>query len=563
MTVQNKKGILYSKDQTPPTSSLFFSSLQHMVVVLSLGLALPIIVARESALNVEDSARLLAATLFMMGVISILQSSKIRHLGTGYQSFSVTESSALFACVMAAQLGGIPLVCGMTLFSGLLKIGLSSIIYKIRKFFPPEVTGTMIFILGISIIPTALRNFLGAEAFAATGVNTPHMIVACLSFLSMFICGVFFPKLRQYAVLLGTAIGYALSVAFGLIGGVQLASLADTPAFSLPIYNAFSLAFDARAIIPFLVVTIASVIDNIGDFTAIQSTNDANFQKPDWRMIQTGMRGAGIGTAISALFGGMIQGTATANIGIAGATGITSRMVAYVGGAMMIVLAFIPKLTGFLSMIPSPVLGAILLYSVCFIMAGGFQTLASIEMDTRRTFLIFISIIMSISTLIPSLYAFLPEQVSTVLVSPVVMGAVMLLVLNLLVRIGRKQVISITAPVRSDAFPDTEKALDEAFKGWATPRVVSQKVKIGLSALCESIEDIDPDAIFKVDIAYNELQVKLDIVCERSNHEKALQNDADGTGLWDITQMMLSHLFESAKTTTVGGNLHITIKEDV
>ena len=139
-----KKTILYSSSQTPPRGPLFFSSLQHMLLVVSLGLALPVSVGRTVGLDLSQSTSLVSAALFAMGVTGILQTLPGRYIGSGYQSLSVSDSAALAACIMAAQIGGIPLVLGMTIFSGVLKGLLGSFTFRFRKLFPPEVTGTMI-----------------------------------------------------------------------------------------------------------------------------------------------------------------------------------------------------------------------------------------------------------------------------------------------------------------------------------------------------------------------------------------------------------------------------------
>ena len=425
-----QKTVLYSSGQVPPAMPLFFSSLQHMLLVLSLGMAMPVSIARVVGLDLKLSASLLAAALFCMGFTCILQTIPNRILGSGYQSISVADSAALSACILAAEIGGIPLVLGMTIFSGVLRFILGSFTFKLRRFFPAEVTGTMIFILGINLVPTALKNFLGS---ATGGVYNPmHLLVAVLTLLFMLACALFIKPLKPYTALLGIVFGFVLSAVTGVFDPASLSQMREQPLVALPIYQELSYSFDLRAVIPFVVVTVAGVVDNIGDFSACQSADDPNFKKPNWRSIESGIRGNALGTALSGLLGGPIQSTATTNIGIAGASGITSRAVAYLTGGLLMVASFFPGLTGVLSLIPTPVLGAVLLYSGCYIMAGGFSALSECVLDDRRIFTIFLSVFFAISTLIPNLYSFLPESVSTILVSPMVMGVCVLLITTLL-----------------------------------------------------------------------------------------------------------------------------------
>ena len=249
--------------------------------------------------------------------------------------------------------------------------------------------------------------------------------------LFMLACSLFIKALKPYTALLGIVFGFVVSMITGVFDPASFSQVGNQSFVALPVYKELGYAFDLRVIIPFVVVTVAGVVDNIGDFSACQSADDPNFKKPDWRSIEGGIRGNGLGSVISGLLGGPIQSTATTNIGIAGASGITSRAVAYLTGAMLMLVSFFPGITGILSLIPTPVLGAVLLYSGCYIMAGGFSALTSCVMDDRRIFTVFLSIFFAISTLIPGLYSFLPESVATILVSPMVMGVCVLLITTL------------------------------------------------------------------------------------------------------------------------------------
>ena len=256
----------------------------------------------------------------------------------------------------------------------------------------------MIFILGINLVPTALKNFLGSPA---DGVYDPmHLVVAVSTLVFMLSCTLFLKPLKPLkpcTALLGIVFGFVLAAVTGVFDVSVLGEVSGQAAVALPIYKDLAYDFDFAVLIPFVVVTVAGVVDNIDDFSACQSADDPDFKKPDWRSIESGIRGSALGTVLSGLLGGPIQSTATTNIGIAGASGITSRVVAYLAGAMLMAASFFPGLTNLLSMIPTPVLGAVLLYSGCYIMSGGFSALTECVLDDRRIFTIFLSIFFAIS----------------------------------------------------------------------------------------------------------------------------------------------------------------------
>ncbi len=558
-SLKTKKVLLYSAEQTPPPAPLFFSSLQHMLLALSLGMAVPVSVARVAGLDLAHSASLLAAAFFTMGVATLFQTYPGKFLGCGYQSMSVSDSAALAACLLAAEIGGVSLVLGMIVFSGVLKLLMSGFTFKMRKFFPAEVTGTMIFILGINIIPSAFKNFLGTSVNGT--YDYMHLTVAVVTLIFMLACTLFIKPLKPYTALLGIGFGFVMAIVTGVFDVSSFAQLSNSSLVALPIYMDLSYSFDYRALVPFIVVTIASVVDNIGDFTAVQSSNDVNFKKPNWKSIENGIRGASIGTIISGLAGGPVQSTATTNIGIANASGITSRMVAYVASAMLIVASFFPMITGALSMIPSPVLGAVLMYSGCYIMAGGFSALSSRELDDQRIFVIFLSIFFAVSTLMPGVYSFLPKAVAQVIVSPMVMGVAILMITTLLSRIGANKKFTFITGVTPVYIPALNKELEKICKQWGTEREVLRKLEISLDGLCEAVAEMDPKANLFFKVVYDELQLRLhiesrDCVLQRSD-------DSDDISTLEVSLMMLNNMFDNVKTKWDVGSIIIDMEVDI
>ncbi len=544
-----KNGLLYGANQTPPPAALIFSSLQHALLVLSLGMALPVAVSRAAGLNLLNSASYLAAALFCMGITAILQTVPGKFIGSGYQSLSTTDSAAICACVLAAETGGIPLVLGMTVFSGILRAVIGSFAYRLRKLFPPEVTGTMVFILGINLVPTGFKYFLG---------DAKHIAVAAITLIFMLACALFIKPLKPYTALAGIVFGYIVSAATGVFSLSELSALKQQPAIALPIYNELKFSFDWSMLMPFAIITIAAVVDNIGDFSASQRANGV--ETPDWHSIESGIRGSGIGTAFSALIGGSAQSTATTNIGIANSAGITSRIVAYVAGGMLVAVSFFPGISGVLSMIPEPVLGAVILYSMCYIMSGGFETLSGRELNDRRIFTIFLSVGASVSTLIPGLYDFLPESVSKVIVSPMVMGVCVLIIVTLIGKIGSKKHYSFSTGVGAKELLALDDELKRVCGEWGTDRVLYRKLQISLNALCEGLCEADESTRVHLKISYDGLQVKLNLYTDGSTISAA---KSDEPSALSIALSMLPNMFDNVRTEVKDGKLTASLDADI
>ena len=554
-----KKKLLYSSSQIPPKGPLFFSSLQHMLLIVSLGMALPISVARTAGLDLTLSTSLLAAALFSMGITGILQTIPGKYIGSGYQSMSVSDSAALAACIMAAQIGGIPLVLGMTIFSGILKAVLGSFTFNFRELFPPEVTGTMIFILGISTLPTGLKYFLGTTL---PDFDPNHLIVSVLTLLFMLACTLFIKPLKPYTALAGIVFGFIISAVFGVFDISSFSQLKDQPIVALPIYKELAFDFDPQVLIPFIVVTVAAIVDNIGDYSSTQSADDPEFSKPNWKSIEGGIRASALGTFLAGLIGGPMQSTATTNIGIASASGITSRRVAYLTGILLIVAAFFPVISGALALIPAPVLGAVLMYSICYIMAGGFSALSTRSLDDKRIFVVFLSISFAVSTLIPGLYSFVPEKVAAVLCTPMVMGVCILLLTTLLGKIGTKKVYEFESGVGTEDVKAVNEKIVKLCEEWCTDRRLVQKLQIPLDALMEGICEQKPDAVLKFRIWYDQLQLKLDMRAEGMESGEDIISEESFTTL-SVALMMVRNMFDNVKVQQDGKEIFIHMDADI
>lgn len=562
ITVSNQKKVLYSSGQTPPPAPLFFSSLQHMLLVLSLGMAMPLSVARAAGVG-EDlllCSSLLAAALFSMGLASILQTIPGRFIGSGYQSLSVGDSAALSACIMAGEVGGIPLVLGMTLFSGVLRFLMGSFTFRLRKLFPPEVTGTMVFILGINLIPTSFKYFLGNSLGDAD--RSLHLTVAIATFMFMLACVLFIKKLKPYTALAGIVFGFILSAIVGIFDVNSLKEIGNQGIVGLPIYKELGFSFNWKLVVPFLIVTIAAVVDNIGDYSACQNMDDPEREKPDWKSIESGIRGGALGTVLAGAVGGCIQSTATTNIGIAGASGITSRKVAYLAGGMLMLLSFFPGLTGVLSLIPEPVLGAVLLYSMCYIMAGGFSTLSARALDDRRILSIFLSVGFSASTLVPGLYDFLPDNVAQILVSPMVMGVSVMLISSLLTRIGSKKKFEFVTGVDSKSIPVLNEEIEKFCKQWSVEYKLLQKLQFGMDSLCEGLEEQAPGTRINFSISYDQMQIKLQAKTEGVSIEKEVLEQETLSSL-SVSVTMLHNMFDEVKINFKNGSMVMDAMVDV
>ena len=204
------------------------------------------------------------------------------------------------------------------------------------------------------------------------------------------------------------------------------------------------------------------------------------------------------------------------------------------------------------------------MYSGCYIMSGGFSALSECVLDDRRIFTIFLSIFFAVSTLIPNLYSFLPESVSTILVSPMVMGVSVLLLTTLLSRIGTKKVFSFvsgTGPLDIIVLNDE---IENVCRQRGAERALMRKIQISADSLCESVFEIDPTAQLQFTIVYNPQQVKLHIVSTDYSFPAVQENHAEMTAdTFAVTEMILNNMFDSVSMKNVEGKLIVDLAADL
>ena len=214
-------------------------------------------------------------------------------------------------------------------------------------------------------------------------------------------------------------------------------------------------------------------------------------------------------------------------------------------------------------LIPEPVLGAVLIFSISYIMAGGFSTLASVELDDRRIFVIFVSIIFSIATMIPGLWTFLPKEIALVLLSPIVMGTVILLFMNTLTSLGTRHRAQFTAGTDAAAIPRLNEKLKALCQQWCVSKTLCQNLTFGLDAVAESLCVNGVDNELKIDLAYDRMQIKIKLTADHPNIPQPGAKNNDSPDELDLALLMLKNRFDHVRWERKGSKLILNIDADL
>lgn len=464
--------LIYSVDERPPFGALLMLGLQH-VSILSVSLLIPLLVAKAAGVSAHTLPNLLSFSMIALAIATLLQAYGGKGGGAGYLIPGFCSSNYLSASVSAAQAGGLPLVYGMTLVAGLFETALSRMLIRLRPYFPPEISGLAVAIIGFELGVIAVRNILAIEhpdTRSGLGIAIGFGTFALSFLLSIYGTG----KVRLFCALIGVAVGYAAALLAGLMPERSLVLLQQARLLDLPEVDHIGFAFDPFYLIPFLLAAVSAALKTIGAVTTCQKINDSAWSRPDMGEIQRGVAADGLSSVLAALMGTTGQNSSTSNIGVSSATGATSRWIALPIAAWLAVMACSPKLATVFVIMPEAVIGGSLMFAACFMLVNGLQIITSRMLDSRRTAVVGVSLILAVSRYaFPEFFRDLPHAAQPFVGSALSIGVFVAIVMNLGLRIGVHKRETITHRIGEDPIGNLYAFMEKYGATWgARPQVV-------------------------------------------------------------------------------------------
>ncbi|MGB2627911.1 MAG: solute carrier family 23 protein [Candidatus Acidiferrum sp.] len=505
--------LLYDVDETPPLLVRLGVSLQH-VFLLSVGWLYVVVIVNSIGGTEAQAESIIRISMIAGGLATILQSTR-GVLGSGY--FCPLTSSLIFlpASILAVQTGGYTLLFGMVATAGILLSLMSRVLHRLRVLFPPEVTGLMVAMAGLQLIRLGCPRFVGYNGPGSVP-ELRAFVVGAVTLIVMVGATVWNKgKLHALPMLMGLSAGYILALGSGVLPWPQFVHELNEPWINLPHRVVSGLSFRFSLLAPFLIASLTAGLKMVGDFTLSQKINDSDWKRTDMKSASGGLLASGLGTLCSGLAGGVAQTTVSSSIGLSLATGTTSRSLAITTGIMVAALAFFPKLAAVLAAMPAPVVGAILVYSACFIVLGGMQLLTSRMLDSRRIFAVGISLIFGLSVdMAPELYRHAPEVLRPLFSSSTALATILVVSLSLLFRLGIARRVSFEA-VPGDAVEKINSMMEEHGAAWGMRREVVIRAVQAVNETVNSALAFNPGLEqVKVSIEFDEFKLRADVEYE-------------------------------------------------
>ena len=428
-----KKASIFELDGVPSFSQSLPLALQHVVAMI-VGCVTPaIIVSSAAGINETDRIILIQAALFVSAISTLLQlfpfiKTEKFQLGSALPVIMGISFAYVPSMQAIAESFDIATILGAQIVGGIVALIVGIAVRKIRVLFPPIVTGTVVFTIGLSLYPTAINYMAGGTSNPEYGSWQNWLVafftLAVVTVLNHFTKG----TVKLASILIGIIGGYALAACFGM---VNFGDVASAGYFQLPKPLHFSVKFEPSACIAIGVLFGINSIQAIGDFSA--TTVGSMNREPKNRELQGGIMMYGISNIIGAVFGGLPTATYSQNVGIVTTTKVVNRCVLGLAAVILMIAGFVPKFSALLNTIPQCVLGGATISVFASIAMTGIKLILSQEMNYRNTSIVGLSVALGMGiTQAPAALANFPEWVTMIFgKSPVVMATIMAILLNL------------------------------------------------------------------------------------------------------------------------------------
>ena len=354
------------------------------MIVLAGVVLTPAIVIRAAGQSETYLSWAIFTAVVISGVSSILQAVRIGRVGAGHVLIMGTSGAFIAVCVTALMEGGPALLATLIVASSLFQFGLAARLSLLRRIITPVVSGTVIALIAVTIMPVVFRMLTdvpdGTPASAAPACAT--VTVGVIAALALRASGAW----RLWAPMIGIGAGCIVGFPFGLYD-VDLVLEAAWVGLPTNAWPGFDVQFDARfwMLLPaFVFVTLVGAIETIGDAVAIQRVSWRTPRAVDFRTVQGAVNADGLGNLLSGLAGTVPNTTYSSSIPLAELTGVGARRVGVYLGIVFLMLAFLPKVTAVLLAVPGPVVAAYVMVMLALLFMQGMKLVVQDGMDYRK-----------------------------------------------------------------------------------------------------------------------------------------------------------------------------------
>lgn len=423
-------GSVFEMSGVPPMKQVVPLGLQHVVAAI-VGVITPaILVSNAVGLEVADKTLLIQVSLLITAIATLVQVFGLWRVGAKLPV--VMGVSFAYVPTLLALANGyhdLSVILGAQIVGGCVAILFGIFVKQLRVFFPPMVTGTVIFTIGLSLYPTAVKYMAGGAGAADFG-SWQNWLVAVITLAVVIFCNNFTKGVTKLAsILMGIIVGYLVALCFGM---VDFSSVGAAGIVAVPVPFKFGIKFVPAACVSMAVMYIVNSVQTIGDLTS--TTLGGLDREPTDRELSGGIVCQGAASVVGAFFGGLPTASYSQNVGIVTVNRVVNRVVFGFAAVVLLIAGFVPKFSALLTTIPQCVIGGATISVFATITMTGIRMISSAGLTPRNVSVVGIAVALGVGvTQVSGSLAGFPEWVGTVFGgSSVVISTLIAILLNLI-----------------------------------------------------------------------------------------------------------------------------------
>jgi xanthine permease len=416
--------------------------LQHLLAMYSGAVAVPLLIGTALKFSSQQMTYLVSIDIFMCGLATLLQLLRNRYFGIGLPVVLGCAIQAVAPLQMIGKNFSVGTMYGAIIAAGVFVFCIAGFFAKIRKLFPPIVTGSLITIIGLSLIPVAIQNLGGGDATAKDFGSPKNLLVGFLTILIILMLEAWTTGfLKSISVLIGLIAGSLIAAGLGM---VSLKPVTQASWFHFPRFFYFGKpVFEWSSCLTMMIIALVSLVESTGVFFALGDLLHRDISEED---LKRGYRAEGLAQILGGLFNTFPYTTFSQNVGLLQLSGIKTKRPIYWAASLLMLMGLLPKIGALVTIIPTPVLGGAMLVMFAMIAVQGFKMLSKIDYSNYQNLLVVaISVGLGLGVSVyPQIFQSLPETVQLFLGNGIVVGSISAVGLNLLFQ-TKKQPAKVAA----------------------------------------------------------------------------------------------------------------------
>lgn len=422
--------MMTTKTTNPSQAKAAILGLQHLLAMYSGAVAVPLLIGSALNFNAQEMTYLVSIDIFMCGLATLFQLLRNRYFGIGLPVVLGCAIQAVEPLKMIGKHFSIGTMYGAIIVAGIFVFLIGGQFSKIKRLFPPVVTGTLITVIGLTLIPISLQNIGGGDVTAKNFGDLQNIGVGFFTVVVILILSVWGKGfIKSIAVLIGLILGSLLAACLGM---VSLAPVSQAAWFHVPQPFYFGIPqFEWSSSLTMIIIALVSMVESTGVFFALGSVLKKDVTATDLKL---GYRAEGLAVILGGIFNTFPYTTFSQNVGLLELSGIKTKRPIYWSAGLLMLLGLLPKIGALATIIPTPVLGGAMLVMFSMIGVQGIRMLAQIDFSDERNILIVATALglgLGVSSY-PTIFQFLPKTVQLFLGNGIVVASISSVTLNLI-----------------------------------------------------------------------------------------------------------------------------------